>query len=385
MVIRELEISHCRNLTTVKLNLNEHFNYLLGPNGAGKTSVLEAVHLVARGRSFRGRRMAPIIQDGARSLLVRIVLENGRSLGLLRDRGGKTQLHVDRAAARRLSDAAALLPVHLILPDVSQLIFGGPGDRRQCLDWGMFHVKPAYLPALRDYLSAVRNRNALLKSWGNASSSDALRAWTDTVCRQAQAVHEYRCAYVQDLTPYFQAALIALQADISVEMAYKNGWGDQELAKVLGETLDNDVKSGSTGAGPHRADLSLRVGERDAGATLSRGQGKLVAIGLVLAQAQLLKGCTGQRSVVLIDDLGAELDSAHGLRMLTLLQSSDCQVISTSTRPPGEEFEGLVGSEDLAMFHVEQGHITAGACSPAKRGLSGQMGDSLLNRNDDVG
>ena len=368
MVIRELEISHCRNLTSVTLDLNEHFNYLLGPNGAGKTSVLEAVHLLARGRSFRGRRIAPIIQDGQRSLLVRVVLENGSTLGFSRDRAGKTQLHVDRVAARKLSDAAALLPVHLILPDVSQLVFGSPGERRQCLDWGMFHVKPAFLPALRDYLGAVRNRNAVLKSWGGANSREALRAWTETVCRQAEAVHRYRCAYVEDLAAHFESALSGLEAGISVELAYKNGWGAEELAKVLGETLDNDVKSGSTGAGPHRADLSLKVGERDAGATLSRGQGKLVAIGFVLAQAQLLKSCTGQRSVFLIDDLGAELDSAHGRRMLALLRSSDCQVISTSTRAPGADFEELFGSADLAVFHVEQGRITADVPSLANSG-----------------
>lgn len=359
MVIRDLEISHFRNLTSVTLNLNPCFNYLAGPNGAGKTSVLEALHILARGRSFRGRRMAPIIKDGQRRLLIRATLENGRSLGLSKDRGGKSELHVDREAARRLSDAASLLPVHLILPDVSQLVFGGPQERRQSLDWGMFHVKPACLPALRDYAAAVRQRNAILKSGSAGAGSTALQAWTDTVCRQAATVHEYRSAYVSDLAPHVQAALTGLEADFTVELAYKSGWGEESLAKVLGETLDNDVKSGSTGAGPHRADLALKVAERDAGATLSRGQGKLVAIGIVLAQAQLLKSRTGQRSVFLIDDLGAELDSAHGLRMLALLRASDCQVISTSTRPPGNEFDALFGSDRMTMFHVEQGRISA--------------------------
>ncbi len=359
MIIRDLEVSHFRNLTSVSLSLNRQFNYLFGANGAGKTTVLEAVHLLARGRSFRGRRIAPIIQNGARSLLVRAELENGRSLGLSRDRSGKTELHVDRAEARRLSDAAALLPVHLILPDVSQLIFGGPGDRRQCADWGMFHVKPGYLPALRDYLSAVRQRNAVLKSWDAAGSAAAIEVWTDTVCREAKSVDGYRREYVAELIPHFQAALSGLEADVPIELAYKNGWGSDELAKVLGDSLDNDVKLGSTGAGPHRADWSLKIADRDAGATLSRGQGKLVAVALILAQARLLKDCTGQRSVFLIDDLGAELDSAHGSRMLTLLRSSGCQVISTSTRPPSEEFEALFGRENTAMFHVKQGQISA--------------------------
>ncbi len=359
VIIRDLEVSNFRILTSVALSLNSRFNYFFGANGAGKTTVLEAVHLLARGRSFRGRRIAPIIQHDAPSLLVRAELEDGRSLGLSRDRSGRTELHVDRKEARRLSAAAALLPVHLILPEVSQLIFGAPGERRQCVDWGMFHVKPGYLAALKDYLSAVRQRNAALRAWGVAGSGTAIEIWTESVVRQAESVHDYRVEYVADLIPRFQAALSGLVTDLPVELAYKNGWGDEELAKVLGESVDNDVKSGSTGVGPHRADLSLRVAGRDAGATLSRGQGKLVAIALILAQAQLLKDCSGQRSVFLIDDLGAELDGIHGAKLLELLRSSGCQVISTSTRPPSEDFETLFGRENTAMFHVEQGQINA--------------------------
>ena len=358
MIIRELEVARFRNLNSVTLCLNQQFNYLYGDNGAGKTALLEAVHMLARGRSFRGRRIAPVIQHDARSLLVRAELEGGHSLGISRDRSGKTELHVDRVEARRLSDAAALLPIQSILPDVGQLIFGGPGDRRQCLDWGMFHVKQGYLSAHRAYLAAVRQRNAVLKSWGDTDSGQVIGVWTEAVCREAEAVDGYRQDYVAELAPHLQTALAALEAGVAIEMAYKNGWGDDELVKILGESLRNDVKSGSTGAGPHRADLSLTITGRDAGSTLSRGQGKLVAIALILAQAQLLKDCTGQRTVFLIDDLGAELDGVHGSRLLTLLRASGCQVISTSTRPPGEEFGVLYGRGNIKMFHVKQGRIT---------------------------
>ncbi len=320
--------------------------------------------MLARGRSFRGRRIGPVIQSGEPGLLVRANLEGGRSLGLKRERSGKTQLHVDHNEVRRLSDAAALLPIQLILPGVSDLVFGGPAERRQCLDWGMFHVKPGYLPVLREYLSAVRQRNTVLRSWDGPRSLSALGAWTDTLCNKAETVHEYRSGYVTDLSPHLHSALADLDANFSVEMRYKNGWGDGDFARFLRDSVDNDVRSGSTGLGPHRADLSFRVLEKDAGAMLSRGQGKLLAIALVLAQAQLLKSAVGQQSVFLIDDLGAELDNAHGARMLALLQSSGCQVISTSTQPPRKEINASFGIENVAMFHVKQGHIEAQAPSP---------------------
>ena len=78
-----------------------------------------------------------------------------------------------------------------------------------------------------------------------------------------------------------------------------------------------------------------------------------------MAQAELLRELAGQTGVFLIDDLGAELDDIHRGRMLALLRSSGCQVISTATRPPNEEIESLFGGENMAMFHVEQGRITA--------------------------
>lgn len=355
--MRRLEIACLRNLASIALDLNPQFNYLFGPNGAGKTSVLEAVHVLARGRSFRSRRIAPLIQDGESGLLVRACLEGGRTVAVSKDRAGKTELRLDRATAHRQSDVAALLPVHLMLPDVGELVFGGPGERRRYLDWGMFHMKPQYLSALRDYLSALRNRNALLKSWGHADAGKALAVWTQALCDHAEIVHEQRSAYAADLLPCIGDALAGLEAGVDVEMEYRRGWGEESLQKQLGETQDNDVKSGVTGLGPHRADLALRVAGRPAGDSLSRGQGKLVAIGLVLAQATLLQARTGQRGIFLIDDMGAEIDRARGVQMLSLLRSSGCQVIATSIRQPGKEFDALLASGSLSVFHVKQGEI----------------------------
>lgn len=355
--MRRLEIAGLRNLTSVALDLNPRFNHFFGPNGAGKTSVLEAVHVLARGRSFRSNRILPLIGSGERSLLVRVDLEGGRSAAVSKDRGGRTELRVDRSIARRLSDVAALLPVHLMLPEVAQLVFGSPGERRRYLDWGMFHMKPGYLASWRDYLSALRNRNALLKSREQAGSGNALKIWTHALGQHGEIVHEQRCDYVEGLLPCFRAALADLEVGFEAELEYRSGWGEGPLEKLLGETLDNDVKFGTTGLGPHRADLALKVAGRAAGDILSRGQGKLVAAGLVFAQASLLQARTGQRGIFLIDDLGAEIDSDRGAQMLSLLRSSGCQVVSTSLRPPGREFGDFLAGGSLSAFHVEQGKI----------------------------
>jgi len=308
---------------------------------------------------MRGRLVGPIIQDGKQNLLVRATLHDGRTVGLSKHRGGATELHIDRARARRLSEAAALLPVQVILPDVGQLVFGGPGTRRQCLDWGLFHVKPAFLAAQRAFIAAIRQRNAVLKSWGTNASRGVLQSWTAALCRRAEVVHRYRSEYVDRLVPHFKEVLSALESRLNLQIRYRGGWGNEPLAQVMEDRLDSDLKSGATSAGPHRADLQLKMDDKEAGARLSRGQGKLVATALVLAQAELLRQDKGRQSLLLFDDLGAELDSEHGARLLKLLRDGGGQVISTSTRAPGNDAKKLYGRESWATFHVKQGRISS--------------------------
>ena len=361
--MRCLEVSHLRNLSSVRLNLHPHFNYLIGPNGAGKTSVLEAAYLLARGRSFRGQAIAPIIAHGEDGLVVRAVLEDGRTLGLSKTRTGNTALRMDEQPVRKLSASAALLPVQLLLPNVSDLVFGPPSERRRYLDWGLFHVKQAYLNTLRDFQAACKQRNAVLKSWGGPDSEQLLDVWTDAYSRHAAAVDEFRARYVAELLPHVSAALERLNVDFEVRLSYRNGWGEQPLEKLLGETLAKDVKLGATQVGPHRADLFLGVLGGPARMTLSRGQGKLLAMALILAQARLLQALSERRSLFLIDEVGAEMDSVHLARMLALLSVETCQVIATSTRPPSQEFGAAFNERELTLFHVEQGRVDAGAAT----------------------
>ena len=355
--MRRLEIDHLRNLTAARLSLGSHFNYLVGPNGAGKTSVLEAAYLLTRGRSFRSHAVGPVIADGEDGLVVRAELDAARSLGIVRPRRGKTTLRIDQQPTRRLSEAVALLPLQLLLPNVSELVFGTPGGRRRYLDGGLFHVKPSYLPALKDFQGANRQRNALLRSCSEPGSQGLMGVWTEAFCHHAERVHDFRTEYVDELKLIVGEVLEELEAPFELSLTYHNGWGEESLDKLLADALAKDVKSGTTSVGPHRADLVLSVFGSSARNKLSRGQGKLVATALILAQARLLRAQTQRRSLFLIDELGAEMDSFHLARLVAILDSDTCQVIATSTRLPGTEFEALDSGGNLALFHVEQGQV----------------------------
>ena len=148
---------------------------------------------------------------------------------------------------------------------------------------------------------------------------------------------EIRRDYLQKLIPHFLDTLERLAPELKVEASYQPGWNPQSgFAKVLGESRDRELKSGSTQAGPHRADVTLSVAGAPANAVLSRGQAKLVASALLVSQAALLAREEKRASVFLIDDMGAELDLLHNRKLLELLRDTGAQILATGTVAPPE-------------------------------------------------
>jgi DNA replication and repair protein RecF len=353
-----LEIFCFRNLDSVALELNPGLNFFHGDNGAGKTAILEAAHLLVRGRSFRGHRPKELIQRGQEQLTVRATLADQflgpRTIAMTRELSGRTELKINGLQETRLSEVARLIPLQIMLPNVADLVFGGPGVRRRWLDWGTFHVKPDYLRVQREYVRLLRQRNAALKA-GITSSPD-FEAWTAQLVQAAERVDAYRKTHIDELRPLFSDVLSALAPELDVELVYVRGWSAEEpLDKVLGGWGSREVKLGATQAGPHRADVDLRVGDARAAGLLSRGQAKAVASAMMVSQARLLAGALNQTSVFLIDDVGAELDEGHNARFFQLLDDMDSQILATSTLLPrgGSGFAG----KRMTVFHVEHGRV----------------------------
>ena len=130
MHIQALEVDSLRILSRVRCSLDPGTNLFQGVNGAGKTALLEAVHLLATGRSFRSGGPRGLIRHGVATLRVRAQLDSGVWLALERSTQGGFRARKGTDTVRRMSDLARELPVQLLLPDASELIFGPPGDRR---------------------------------------------------------------------------------------------------------------------------------------------------------------------------------------------------------------------------------------------------------------
>lgn len=360
MYLSRLELVGFRNIAPVRLQLPAGTVLVTGDNGSGKTSLLEAVWLLGTGRSFRSNRITPVITYEAASLTVygEVLHDDGRrvALGITRGRAGDSEIKVAGERVQAASLLAAELPVQLINPDSVEIVTGLPGRRRQFIDWGTFHVEHSFLDVWKAFRRSLGQRNALLRS-GRAGQTE-FELWEERLAISAEALDASRRAYVERLAPGVRETLDALGLSEEVGLHYASGWDrEQNLLSLLAAQRDQDRESGYTRVGPQRADLRLVSHGRRAPEVLSRGQQKILACALLVAQGRLLESATDKTGVYLVDDLPAELDSDHRLRLGRALAALKGQVIVTAVQRD-LVLEGLGHAEALAMFHVEHGHVT---------------------------
>lgn len=361
MQIRRLQVTNVRNLSRVSLSL-QTINVFYGANGSGKTSLLEAVHLLFMGRSFRQTQLRPLLRDGEDQSVVyaELASESSRlTLGLSRQRdGSKPVIKLNGEPLSLLSELVQITPVQVLSADSFEMLLGGPANRRRFLDWGLFHVEPEFYPTWRLAQRALKQRNSLIRH--GKINRDQLLLWTREYARYGEQVDCMRQAYVEQLLPVGRAIARSVlpQLEESLDAVYMRGWPKEYgLAEALEQGLESDLQQGHTRLGPHRADLRITAGPHAAADVLSRGQLKMLVASLYLAQAELLQVMAGKRSIFLIDDLAAELDDAHRRRLCAELDRLGVQVLATSIRL-NDLTDCWSRPEHLQAFHVEQGFIS---------------------------
>ncbi len=343
-------MSGVRNLHDTSVEFDPACNIISGRNASGKTSLLEAIHVLARVRSFRTARLDRVRSEGLSPLRVQGRVDDGgvrHWLGVGRD-GGGTRVRIDGADARGFSELARLLPVQVMNTESHRLLQDGPSARRSYLDWTVFHVEQEYHRIWQRYDRGLRQRNAALRS----SDLRSVRALEPQLVTAAQGVDVLRQASVVRLKPLIAAYLRRWLPDVSVDLSYRRGWRQQQsLAAALGEQRESEHSRGYTMVGPHRADVQIRVDGVEAQYRLSRGQQKLVAIALLLAQADLISAAHGPRPVLLVDDLPAELDALHRDLVMEGFLCAQGQLFLTTIEP------AWLPVSSARRFHMEQGHL----------------------------
>lgn len=357
MHLHKLRIERVRNLKTVVLSQLQPFNVFYGQNASGKSSVLEAIHLLATGKSFRTNLVKQYIQHGQNDAIIFAEAEQYR-LGLQKQVSGEQLIRLNGDSVATQSELAKLLPVQLIDPECISILDTGSKPRRQLLDWLMFHVEPDFYPYWLKYQRALKQRNNLLRHARQAGFEQSIQSWENALAYYGEPIHLLREKTIEKWQPIFQHYCEQLLPDQQISMSYSAGFDvDIGLLESQQKYRQKDIEKANTQYGPHRADLRLKTTLGAVDEVLSRGQKKLLLIALKLSQIHMLHDL-GHETVVLLDDFTAELDGSAQRRLLSALIQLRSQIFMTTLEDAAVVplLDELVVTS-YAVFHVAEGTV----------------------------
>ncbi len=361
MALSQLTVEHFRNISHASLEPSKGINLILGPNGSGKTSLLEAIHLLALGRSFRARNIKHALQYDENQLRILATSSDSGTdtpLGLqYANTASSPEIRLNRQPVKRLSELATYLPLQLIPANCHQFFEQGPRYRRQLLDWGLFHVEPQFHIRWQHYRRALQQRNSAIRQH---QSTQEISTWNSHLADHGEVIHQLRQGQLAELKTHFQhyfPLLCPEFLDAKYELKYRSGWpSNTSLLDTLTTNITRDMALGYTRQGAHAADWMFKINDHNPAESFSRGQQKLFSLALRMSQAQLLSEKNARPSILLLDDLSSELDPLHQQTVLNVIADLPLQAFITSTDLLLQN--KIKHLENTAVFHVEHGQFT---------------------------
>jgi len=357
--LKQLSITHLRNISSAKLTGLAHFNLITGCNGSGKTSLLEAIYLLGMSKSFRTSKVKNVISHDHTHCLLVAKDNDGITLGLERDNLNNLQIKYDGRHLKSAAELADIFPIQLINEETFGLLIAGPQVRRRFMDWGVFHVEHLFYPAWMDAQKSLKHRNALLKQYKTKIPQQLLDAWTARFVECSEKITVFRQQWFDLFNKEIGKTVEQIAPHLSeVTFKFYCGWDiSKPLADCLDSSLITDQQRGFTGYGPQRADIRVRYQGQPAEEVLSRGQQKMIVAAMKIAQARVLASI-GKKSSYIVDDLAAELDKDNSAKLLACLLTEAKQVFLTAIEINDLPDVSSFSDGDIAMFHVEHGQVS---------------------------
>ncbi len=328
-MLQTLELTNFRSYKNGLFGFEPGVNIIVGPNASGKTNLLEALHVICCGNSFKASDK-DMLKNGEKWARLEALTSDGTRVIKLQSEKQKL-IEIDGESKYRMSPQKSL-PVVVFEPEHMLLLGGEPERRRNYLDTLLSTIKPGYKQTLTSYKRALAQRNRLLKS--NNPSPDTLFVWDVQLVDKAGAIVSARRELVEKLQLVCDShykKISSSKEKLSISYASKltiNNYGDQLMA-YLRSNVEKDIQRGFTGAGPHRDDLYIELKNSDVRQTASRGEVRSIILALKIAELELVGQEAGKKPILLLDDVFSELDGARRRSLAEALQ--DYQTFITTT------------------------------------------------------
>ena len=334
MIVKSLELKNFRNYERLSIDFDPSTNIIYGDNAQGKTNILEAICVSGTSRSHRGSRDKDMIRFGEQEAHIRTIVEKNSSeyrIDIHLKNNHSKGIAINKVPIKKSSDLFGILNIIFFSPEDLAIIKNGPDKRRRFIDMELCQIDRVYLYNRTEYSKTLNQRNKLLKDIVfNKKLLDTLPVWDDKLAEYGSKIIKRREEFVETIAPLVSELHRQISNDREeVELFYEKNVSAEGMREALDFSYDNDIRLGSTTKGPHRDDLRFDLGGVDLRKFGSQGQQRTAALSLKLSEVTMMEKETGEKPVLLLDDVLSELDSNRQKDLLKSL--SDTQTLITCT------------------------------------------------------
>ena len=329
MYLQKLTLNNFKNYTEASLDFSEKINCFVGDNGEGKTNLLDAIHYLSFCKSyFNNIDTQNILYDAPYFSILGTYQRNGDesdAVQCVQKRSQRKIFKINKKEYERLSEHIGLIPLVMISPFDSNMIYEGSDERRKYIDGVISQFDKYYLQDLINYNKALEQRNKLLKQFADNRHFEisALEIWDEQLIKYGIGIYSKRNEFIEQLIPIFSENYSNITGDKeSVELTYDSQLKDKDFRELMSEALNKDKLMQYTTAGIHKDDISFMIEGKPLKKFGSQGQQKSFLIALKLAQFVYTKKMKGYKPILLFDDLFDKLDDSRVGKLISLVSSN---------------------------------------------------------------
>ena len=347
MFLKRISLLNYKNFSEVAFELDTKINCFVGKNGIGKTNILDAIYHLANGKSYFNPLAVQNIKHGEEFFVVDGEFEkNERSEQILCSlkKGQKKVLKRNGKVYEKFSDHIGFIPLVIISPADSDLIVEGSETRRKFIDSVISQLDNSYLQKLIQYQKIISQRNALLKYFAlnHVFENDTLSIYNEQLNSLGQVIFEKRKHFLADFIPIFNKYHQDItQSAETVQLVYQSDLFEKDTLTLLEENISKDRALHYTSVGVHKDDLSFEIDNYPIKKFGSQGQQKSFLIALKLAQFDFVKKQSGEKPILLFDDIFDKLDEFRVSKIIEMVNNEEFgQLFISDTHP--ERTENIV-------------------------------------------
>lgn len=325
MQLNSLKLQNFKNFEGQHLEFQNKINCFIGPNGVGKTNLLDAMYHLAFGKSYFQASSRDCIKFGSDYFYIEgLFQKNGVEEKVICSYKieSKKTLSCNDKVVKKLSDHIGLIPTVMVSPYDRNLIDGPSRERRKFVDGVISQINGEFLQNLLTYNKVLTNRNAYLKLVAIKKQFDKqiLETYNQQLKTAGNYLYIHRKSFVEQFTPILTKRYDHISSKSeSIGLTFQSQLHDSNLAELLKESLDTDLRLGYTTKGVHRDDLGISLKDKPIRKFGSQGQQKSVLTALKLAQFDFLKSKTNTSPLLLLDDAFDKLDQSRVYQIINLV------------------------------------------------------------------